>query len=143
LQLETVAGVRVPGDRDLLFQAVANLVDNAIKYTPPGGHILLRLRRDGDHGELVVADNGPGIPEQERDRVFQRFYRLEQSRTTEGSGLGLSLVQAVAAIHGIGIELQDNHPGLRVVLQLPLDRARPSNPPPSTDSANRSAPPAA
>ena len=143
LQLETVAGVRVPGDRDLLFQAVANLVDNAIKYTPPGGHILLRLRRDGDHGELVVADNGPGIPEQERDRVFQRFYRLEQSRTTEGSGLGLSLVQAVAAIHDIGIELQDNHPGLRVVLQLPLDRAQPSNPPSSTGPADRPAPAAA
>ncbi len=120
LRLESSPGITLDGDRDLLFQAIANLLDNAIKYTPPGGEILLRLRRDGDHGELVVADNGPGIPPQERDKVFQRFYRMEQSRTTEGSGLGLSLVQAVAAIHQIEIRLEDNHPGLRVVLRFPL-----------------------
>ena len=121
LQLQSSPGIRLAGDRDLLFQAIANLLDNAIKYTPQGGDIDILLERSGDQGRLTVADSGPGIPEAERDNVFQRFYRLEQSRTTLGSGLGLSLVQAVAAIHRMRIELQDNHPGLRVVLSFPLE----------------------
>lgn len=121
LHLDTLPGVRTLGDRDLLFQAIANLLDNAIKYTPPGGDISIHLQRHGDLGEVVVADTGPGIPTEERDKVFQRFYRMEQSRTTQGSGLGLSLVQAVATIHGMQIELQDNHPGLRVVLNFPAE----------------------
>ncbi len=131
LHVETIAGVRTRGDRDLLFQAIANLLDNAIKYTPPGGDISIQLRPEGTHGELVVADAGAGIPPEERDKVFQRFYRMEQSRTTQGSGLGLSLVQAVAALHDMQIELQDNHPGLRVVLRFPLE---PSLPVPAADN---------
>ncbi len=120
IHLQLTAGVHLSGDRDQLFQAIANLLDNAIKYTPPGGEIRITLRAQDGQGELVIADSGPGIPQSERDKVFQRFYRLEESRTTPGSGLGLSLVAAVAQIHQINIELQDNHPGLRVVLHFPL-----------------------
>ena len=107
------------GDRDLLFQALANLLDNAIKYTPPKGSIRITLEKRDDHGHITVADNGPGIPATEQQAVLQRFYRLEKSRTSPGSGLGLSLVAAVAKIHGITLQLKDNQPGLRVVLGFP------------------------
>lgn len=104
--------VAIRGDRDLLFQALANLVDNAIKYTPPGGQVTVSLKPN----EIRVCDSGIGIPEAEREKVFQRFYRTEQSRTTPGSGLGLSLVQAVTKLHQINVSLQDNRPGLCVSL---------------------------
>ncbi len=107
------------GDRDLLFQALANLLDNAFKYTPPKGSIRITLEKRDDHGHITVADNGPGIPATEQQAVLQRFYRLEKSRTSPGSGLGLSLVAAVAKIHGITLQLKDNQPGLRVVLGFP------------------------
>ncbi len=109
----------VNGDRDLLFQAVANLVDNAIKHGPKQGRISIGARRCGTQVEIQVADTGPGIPPEQRARVFQRFYRLEDSRTTPGNGLGLSLVQAVAQLHDAEIRLDDNAPGLRVTLSLP------------------------
>jgi signal transduction histidine kinase len=109
----------VQGDRDLLFQAVANLVDNAIKYTPDGGRIVLGLEAAAGAVTLSVADTGPGIPPDQRERVFDRFHRLEASRSTPGSGLGLSLVRAVARLHGATIGLTDNAPGLRVALRLP------------------------
>jgi signal transduction histidine kinase len=118
----------VDGDRDLLFQAVANLVDNAIKYTPPGGRIVLGLAPARDGAEVYVADTGPGIPADQRERVFDRFHRLESSRSTPGSGLGLSLVRAVARLHGATIRLTDNGPGLRVTLVLPRRSARPRGP---------------
>jgi signal transduction histidine kinase len=108
-------GVQIRGDRDLLTQMLANLVENALRHCPRGARIELLL--DGRVG--VIADNGPGIPEAERDKVFRRFYRLEASRTTPGSGLGLSLVAAVAELHGIAIELGDNQPGMRVTLRFP------------------------
>lgn len=111
--------LRVCGDRDLLFQAMANLLDNAIKYSPPGGSIRIEARRHHAWVELRVADSGPGIPEEERDKVFNRFYRLESSRTTPGSGLGLSLVQAVVKMHRGHIRLLDNQPGLAVVMEIP------------------------
>ncbi len=111
--------LRVCGDRDLLFQAMANLLDNAIKYSPPGGTIRIAARRHHPWVELRVADSGPGIPEEERDKVFNRFYRLESSRTTPGSGLGLSLVQAVVKMHRGHIRLLDNQPGLAVVMEIP------------------------
>jgi len=98
---------------------VANLVDNAIKYTPIGGRIVLALRPAGEAVELSVADTGPGIPADQRERVFDRFHRLESSRSTPGSGLGLSLVRAVARLHGATIRLGDNRPGLRIALSLP------------------------
>jgi signal transduction histidine kinase len=107
-------------DRDLLFQALANLIDNAIKYAPEGGCVGLALQCEGPRARFIVSDNGPGIPEAERDKVFQRFYRVEASRSQRpGNGLGLSLVQAVVALHGGEIRLDDNGPGLRVSLGLP------------------------
>ncbi len=109
----------VRGNRHLMFQAIANLVDNAIKYSRGGGAIAVELRLAGDRVEITIADHGPGIPEADRDRVVQRFVRLEQSRTTPGNGLGLSLVTAVMTLHEGQLELADNHPGLRATLSLP------------------------
>ncbi len=107
------------GDRDLLFQALANLLDNAIKYTPASGRIHLSLEQDGDDVWLRLCDSGPGIPEHLHDQVFQRFFRLEQSRTTPGNGLGMSLVKAVMQRHRLDLTLQDNHPGLCVCIRFP------------------------
>jgi signal transduction histidine kinase len=108
------------GDRDLLMQLLVNLVENAICHTPPGTHIGLTIAHEADHPTILVADNGPGIPPEERERVFRRFYRLDSSRTTPGSGLGLALVEAIAHLHGAVIELADNGPGLRVVVRFTL-----------------------
>jgi len=109
----------VVGDRDLLFDALANLVDNAIKHGRAGGRVTVAVARDEDGCEICVADDGPGIPAHERQHVFKRFYRLEHSRRTPGNGLGLSLVAAVARLHGARIEMEDNAPGLRVRLRFP------------------------
>ncbi|MBI1339546.1 HAMP domain-containing protein [bacterium] len=115
----------VNADRDLVAQAMANLMDNAIKYTPQGGHVQLRALREADGGVcLSVSDSGPGVPEEDRERVIERFVRLEQSRTKPGSGLGLSLASAVAEAHGGRLTLsdgvrQDGRPGLKVALFLP------------------------
>ncbi len=117
LQIDDI--VHLHGDRDLLFQAMANLLDNAIKYTPSQGRIRVTLEARDGHGRITLADSGPGIPETERQQVLQRFYRLEKSRTSPGSGLGLSLVKAVAKIHGMTMKLEDNRPGLRVVCEFP------------------------
>ncbi|MCC7273760.1 MAG: HAMP domain-containing protein [Alphaproteobacteria bacterium] len=106
-------------DRHLLSQAVANLLDNAIKYTPAGGHVAVRTGAGAAGAEIVVADTGPGIPPESRELVLERFVRLEQSRSTPGNGLGLSLVQAVARMHGATLALEDNGPGLRVTLRFP------------------------
>ncbi len=106
------------GDRDLLFQALANLLDNAIKYTPEGGRIEIGLQHGARGAQIVVADNGPGIPEESRAQVFQRFFRLEASRSTSGNGLGMSLVAAVVALHKADIRLENNAPGLRVILDF-------------------------
>jgi signal transduction histidine kinase len=119
LSLHSAPSVAVQGDRDMLFQAVANLVDNAIKHTPGGGRIEISLAPGDGGAEVVVADDGPGIPPEEREKVRERFYRVDRSRTTPGAGLGLSLVSAVAARHGGDLRLEDNHPGLRAVLVLP------------------------
>jgi signal transduction histidine kinase len=107
------------GDRMLLAQALANLVDNAIKYTPAGGVVVVTTGAAAGGVELTVADSGPGIPAEERDKVTRRFYRLEPSRSLPGSGLGLSLVVSVAKLHGGQLDLEDNAPGLRVRLKLP------------------------
>ncbi|MBV9427062.1 MAG: HAMP domain-containing protein [Bradyrhizobiaceae bacterium] len=111
--------VRVLGDRDLLFDALANLVDNAIKHGRSGGHVTVAVSRCTGGSEVCVADDGPGIPAEEREHVFKRFYRLERSRRTPGNGLGLSLVAAVARLHGAHVEMEDNAPGLRVRLRFP------------------------
>jgi signal transduction histidine kinase len=101
------------GDRDMLLQAAANLLDNAIKFTPPGGRVSLAAERRGGEVAITVSDSGPGIPDAERGRVVERFYRTEVSRGTPGSGLGLALVQAVAVLHGGALQLEDASPGLR------------------------------
>jgi len=112
-------GIGMRGDRELLTQMLANLVENAIRHTPRGSAIELSLVSRLDHPAGIVADNGPGIPQDARDKVFRRFFRLETSRTTPGNGLGLSLVAAVAELHGIGVELADAAPGLVVTLRFP------------------------
>ena len=116
---EIADGVQVNGDRGLLSQLFVNLVENALHHTPPGTAITLRLGRGPAGVFAEVADTGPGIPPDERAKVFRRFYRLERSRTTPGSGLGLSTVAAIGELHHAAIELVDNKPGLRVVIRFP------------------------
>jgi signal transduction histidine kinase len=111
--------VTVRGNRELLFQALANLLDNAIKYTPAGGRLDLRLEMSDGRATVAVADTGPGVPPEARDKVLNRYTRLNGSRTTPGSGLGLSLVAAVARRHGARLVLGDNDPGLKVSLTFP------------------------
>jgi signal transduction histidine kinase len=120
LEVQSAGKLIVSGDRNLLFQALANLVDNAIKYTPDGGRITLSARQIEGRVVIMVADTGPGVPAKLRERVFERFYRVDDSRATQGNGLGLSLVRAVANLHGAEILLTDNQPGLKVELRLAL-----------------------
>lgn len=116
--------VEVFGDRELLAQALTNLLDNAVKYTPEGGRIDVRLTRGLDTATLSVADSGPGIGAQDRERVLQRFTRLDSARSQPGNGLGLALVRAVAAQHHGTLALGDNAPGLIVTMTLPaLEKA--------------------
>ena len=107
------------GDRDLLFDALSNLVDNAIKHGASGGLVSVRTQETGNGSRLIVCDRGPGIPPEESKNVWKRFYRLERSRHSPGTGLGLSLVAAVAHLHETQVEMMDNHPGLRVELRFP------------------------
>jgi signal transduction histidine kinase len=100
LKVEAAEDTTVRGDRDLLFEAIANLVDNAVKFTPEGGRVELSLLRRGGESVVRISDTGPGIPETERDAVTKRFYRSDKSRRTEGLGLGLSLVAAIVKLHG-------------------------------------------
>jgi signal transduction histidine kinase len=108
--------VHVTGDRDLIFDAIANLVDNAIKHGRTGGEVVVENETIDGSPVISIADDGPGIPAGEHEHVFKRFYRLEQSRYTPGNGLGLSLVAAVARLHGARIEMLDNSPGLKLRL---------------------------
>lgn len=107
------------GDRDMLQQAVANLLDNALKFSPAGSTIRLSARVVESRLEISVSDQGPGIPAEDRARATERFFRGESARNTPGSGLGLALVQAVAVLHGGMLRLEDNAPGLRAVIVLP------------------------
>ena len=113
------AAVEALGDREMLQQAVSNLLDNAIKFSPAGGSVRLSARTSADGISIEVADDGPGIPAEDRERATTRFFRGEQARHTPGSGLGLALVQAVATLHGGSLLLEDRAPGLRAVLLLP------------------------
>ena len=130
LSAETSGPVLVRGDRQLLGQALANLIDNALKYGAPSAsqgngvspEVTVRADHQDGMAEIAVSDRGPGVPAAERERVLGRFVRLEASRSEPGSGLGLSLVAAVARLHGGALRLEDNEPGLRVVFWLPLER---------------------
>ena len=108
LRVEVKHRLSVLGDRDLLFEAVANLVDNAIKFTPEGGKVDLALVRDANETIVRVSDTGPGISEQEREVVLRRFYRSDRIRNTPGVGLGLNLVAAIVKLHGFRLAI---HPG--------------------------------
>lgn len=108
----------IAGDRQLLGQALLNLVDNAIKYTPDGGSIRVELKSNKDGVTLLVADSGGGVPEEMLGKVTQRFFRADSSRQTPGNGLGLSLVEAVATLHHGSLLLENTHPGFRVTLGL-------------------------
>jgi signal transduction histidine kinase len=129
LRAETDAPIFVRADRQLLGQAIANLIDNALKYgapEPSSGNgsrpeVEVSAHAKGPTAEIVVTDRGPGVPIPDRERVLDRFVRLEASRSEPGSGLGLSLVAAVARLHGGTLRLEDNEPGLRVVLALPVE----------------------
>lgn len=111
---ELASDLHIQGNRDLLAQAVSNLLENAMKYTPAGGRVCLRVGRAAGVAQIEVTDSGPGIPAPERERVMQRFVRLDPARSSPGNGLGLSLVRAVAQLHRATVELEDNCPGLTV-----------------------------
>jgi signal transduction histidine kinase len=104
----------IQGDRELLVQSLANLLENAIAHTPAGALVTVSLKRRPEGVELSVADNGYGVPEAERKHIFERFYRVEGSRTAAGNGLGLSIVAAVAELHAAKISAGDNNPGLKI-----------------------------
>ncbi len=118
LHSDIAVGLTIPGDRELLAQLLVNLLENALHHTPAGTEIDVRAAREKGVVVAEIADHGPGIPREEREAVFRRFYRLERSRTSPGQGLGLSLVRAIADLHDAHIELLDNGPGLRVRLRF-------------------------
>ncbi|HEX2789285.1 MAG TPA: ATP-binding protein [Steroidobacteraceae bacterium] len=122
LLLEADGPAPIRGDPVLLAQALGNLIDNALKYTPGDGSITVAVRCGSDgHVEIVVADSGPGIADTEKIKAVERFYRGDASRCSPGVGLGLSLVDAVARLHGSELKLEDNHPGLRARMVLTQD----------------------
>jgi signal transduction histidine kinase len=117
---EVATGVRIRGDRELLTQMFANLLENAVVHSGAGGGISIRASVKPDGVEVRVSDDGPGIPAPLQEKVFQRFFRLEGSRTTPGSGLGLSLAAAIAKLHDATLTLSDNRPGLCVIVAFPV-----------------------
>lgn len=106
------------GDRDLLFQAFTNLLDNAVKFTPKDGQVSVALHKNNNHIYVEIADTGIGVPDDEKDKIFNRFYRSEKSRSSSGTGLGLSLVSAVIALHNGNIQVENTDPGLKIVTIL-------------------------
>lgn len=123
LEEAVCAACPIVGDRELISQAVINLIENAVRHTPPGARIVVGTREEGSSCRVFVADDGPGISPEDRARVTERFVRLDTARTTPGHGLGLSLVKAVAEAHGGRLELGDREPGLAASLILPREAA--------------------
>lgn len=115
---KNLQSVTIDGDRDLLFQAFANILDNALKYTPVGGSVSLSLLQGEDGIRVTVADTGPGVPEHDLEKIFDRFYRCEESRNTSGTGLGLSLVAAVIELHRGRIMAENSTQGFRIITIL-------------------------
>jgi signal transduction histidine kinase len=118
---ETSSVVR--GNRQLLAQLITNLIENGLKYVPSGGSIDINVTRSGQQVRLVVSDNGPGIPEDDRARAIHPFVRLGGNGRPDSSGLGLSLVAAIARLHRAKLALESNEPGLRVVVEMPFERS--------------------
>jgi signal transduction histidine kinase len=118
LTAELDEGLPLSGDRELLTQMVANVVDNALRHTPSGTRIVVASARRGGGGRLTVSDDGPGAPAAERQRIFERFFRLDAARSTPGDGLGLSVAAAIAELHAMDYAAEDNAPGLRIVFDL-------------------------
>ena len=118
LIVRTGPGAKIRGHRQLLMQTITNLIDNAIKYAGEGRRIDLVVQPHDGTVDLWVADNGPGIPADKRDYVLQRSARLDPARSTAGNGLGLAMVAAVAKLHGAALTLEDNDPGLRVLISF-------------------------
>jgi len=118
IRFDVTDAQHVMGDRELLMQVVVNLIENAIRHCPAGTTVFLDAGEY--HGEpwIQVADNGPGVPEDMRDKLFQRMFRLEASRTTPGTGLGMTLVKAVADLHSASVKLEDNQPGLSITMKF-------------------------
>lgn len=125
LRVDADADAQILADGELLFEAVSNLVDNALKFTPPGGEVAVRLMHGPEGPRIEVSDTGPGVPAEERAAVLQRFYRSARDHAQPGSGLGLSIVAAIARLHDFGLELEDAGPGLRVGLNCWPRRMRP------------------
>jgi signal transduction histidine kinase len=119
LEIKPAGATVIEGNSSLISQALANLIDNAIKYTPQGGHIAVSTTMTPQGADLTVADTGAGIPAEQRAHVIERFVRLESSRNSPGTGLGLSLVAAVARLHGARLTLDDNAPGLKATIHFP------------------------
>jgi signal transduction histidine kinase len=119
IHLAIEKSIALMGDKELLTQLVFNLLDNAILHTPKNTRITISLQSSSTHIQLMVADNGSGIDEAYHQKVFQRFYRLEQSRSTPGNGLGLNIVAAIADLHDGTLTLSDNKPGLKITLRFP------------------------
>jgi signal transduction histidine kinase len=138
IRLRTVAPDRLPvfGDRELIQQAIANLLDNALKFSPEGSTIQLVATRDQNHVEVTVADQGPGISATDIAHAAERFFRAESARNTPGSGLGLALVAAVAQLHNGSLRLEDNAPGLRAIISLPAASLPAPRVPPVMTSRN-------
>ena len=124
LSLVRDEAVIVEADRNLLFQALSNILDNALRHTPAGGNIEVSLRRRGESAVLRIADDGPGIPAEDRERVLRRFVRLDESRHLPGTGLGLAVVDAVVRHHGAELALDGADPGLAVVVTFPCGAQR-------------------
>ena len=125
MAIDAAKPVPARGDADLLREAISNLVDNAIKFTPPGGVVRIEARTIGGLPAVAVCDSGRGIPPQERTRIFRRFYRGGQSSGTTGHGLGLCIADTIARLHGFELMVEDNDPGARFVLRVP-ERAPPA-----------------
>jgi len=106
----------------MLFQALANILDNAIKYTPANGIIQVTVTEDENQAIIYICDNGPGIQADDHEKVFQRFIRLDHSRSKPGNGLGLSLARALLHLHDATVELSGNHPGLCVKVEMPVSK---------------------
>ncbi len=119
------APVWIRGDEDLLREAVSNLVDNALKFTPAGGGVELCVSMQGGHPRLEVSDRGPGVAAVDRERIFRRFYRAPVAEGTVGQGLGLSIARMIAELHGMALRVEDNAPGARFVMTADRNAARP------------------